>query len=198
MEVKNSYNPQINRHSLRLKDYDYSSAGAYFVTLCTQNRVCLFGQVIDDEIVLNKNGKIVRDEWLRTSEIRHEIVLDEYVVMPNHFHAIILINDCRGDQLVARTDNLQVARTNTNGPKSGSIGAFIAGFKSVITKHVNEIRQTPGVPVWQRNYYEHVIRDEDELKEVRQYILTNPMKWALDRENPEYRGRGDRPVAPTE
>ena len=104
MEVKNSYNPQINRHSLRLKDYDYSSAGAYFVTLCTQNRVCLFGQVIDDEIVLNKNGKIVRDEWLRTSEIRHEIVLDEYVVMPNHFHAIILINDCRGDQPVAPTE----------------------------------------------------------------------------------------------
>jgi REP element-mobilizing transposase RayT len=155
-----------------------------------------FGEIINDEMVLNKNGKIVRDEWLRTSEIRHEIVLDEYVVMPNHFHAIILINDCRGDRPVARTNNLQVTRTpkkpvvpdSPNGPKPGSIGAFVAGFKSVISKHVNEIRQTPGVPVWQRNYYEHVIRDEDELKEVRQYILTNPMKWALDRENPEYRG----------
>ncbi len=176
----NSLGSQMrHRHSLRLKDYDYSSAGAYFITICTQNRECLFGKIINGEVVLNKNGEIVRNEWLRTPEIRHEIGLDEYVVMPNHFHMVVLIDGCRGDR--------PVAPTNTSGPKPESIGAFIAGFKSIIAKHINKIRQTSGIPVWQRNYYEHVIRDESELREIRQYILTNPLKWALDRENPEYR-----------
>jgi putative transposase len=172
------------RHSPRLKTYDYSSSGAYFITLCTLNRECMFGGIIDDRMLLNANGEIVLKEWLKTPEIRREIKLDEYVVMPNHFHAVVFI-DGRGDRPVARPDNQDVVSPGQSRLKPASIGAFVGGFKSSVTVRINEIRQTPNLPVWQRNYYEHVIRNEDELNEIRQYISTNPLKWALDRENPE-------------
>jgi len=174
------------RHSPRLKSFDYSWPGAYFITICTLNRECIFGKIINDEMLLNENGEIVRDEWLRTLEIRHEIKLDEYVVMPNHFHAVVFI-DGRGDRPVARPDDQDFVSQGQSRLKPASIGAFIGGFKSSVTKRINEIRHTPGVSIWQRNYYEHVIRNEDELNEIRQYILTNPLKWALDRENPEFK-----------
>jgi putative transposase len=176
----------LQRHSIRLKYYDYSSAGAYFISICTKNRVCLFGEIRQDKIELNEYGEIARDEWIKSAKIRSEIELDEYVVMPNHFHAIAWINH-EGDRLIGKGDR-PVARTDkAKGPVPQSIGALMAGFKSAVTKHINEIRHTPGVAVWQRNYYEHIIRADDELLEVRQYILANPAKWALDRENPEYR-----------
>jgi REP element-mobilizing transposase RayT len=190
-----------HRQTIRLKDYDYSQAGAYFVTVCTQGRECLFGEITDGNMRLNEYGRIVRGEWLRSAEIRREIELDEWVVMPNHIHAIIAIIDHRrGDRPVAPTrENTQSHRLT--GPRPKSISALLAGFKSAVTKQINQIRRTPSVPVWQRNYYEHIIRNEDELNRIRQYIANNPAQWALDRENPavgEKERRGDRPVTPTD
>ncbi len=189
------------RRSIRLKGYDYSQAGAYFVTVCTQDRECLFGEVTDGSMQLNEYGRIMCEEWLRSAGIRREIELDEYVVMPNHVHAIIAIIDHgRGDRPVAPTrENTQFHRVTRPRPKS--ISALLGGFKSAVTKRINQARGTLGLPVWQRNYYEHIIRSESELARIRQYIANNPAQWALDRENPavvENERRGDRPVAPTD
>ena len=176
-----------SRRSLRLKGYDYSQAGAYFVTICTQNRACLFGHIADGQMVLNEYGKIVRDEWLKSSEIRNEIELDEFVVMPNHFHGIAWIvgvhEKCHNAVLGAH-GRAPLRR------EPRSLGSLTAGFKSAVTKRINEIRRTPGVKLWQRNYYEHVIRDENELNSVREYIINNPAQWDTDRENPDIRADG--------
>ncbi|PIP72247.1 MAG: transposase, partial [Nitrospinae bacterium CG22_combo_CG10-13_8_21_14_all_47_10] len=148
--MKNS--PQRNRRSIRLKGYDYSQAGAYFVTICAQNRECLFGEIADGQMVLNDAGEIIAEEWMKSGEIRDEIELDEWVVMPNHLHAIVMIR--RGDRPVAPT---------SPGPHPKSIGALLAGFKSAATKRINKTRKTPGAKIWQRNYHEHIIRNENEL-----------------------------------
>jgi REP element-mobilizing transposase RayT len=175
------------RRSIRLQGYDYSWDGAYFVTVCAQNRVCLFGDVVDGEMRLNDAGKIVRNEWLRTGDIRSNVELDVFVVMPNHFHAIVCLSNepRRGDRLVAPTirDTVAPTMTGPTGPTPGSIGAILAGFKSITTKRINEMRNTPSAPVWQRNYYEHIIRDGESLNKIREYIVNNPMQWAFDREN---------------
>lgn len=176
-----------NRRSIRLQGYDYSRAGAYFVTVCAQNREYLFGEIADGEMRLNDAGKIVRNEWLRTGDIRSNVELDVFVVMPNHFHAIVCLSNepRRGDRPVAPTIRDMVAPTmaGPTGPTPGSIGAIMAGFKSITTKRINEMRNTPGAPVWQRNYYEHIIRDGESLNKIREYIVNNPMQWAFDREN---------------
>ena len=205
---KMKYNPEIHhRYSIRLKGYDYSLGGAYFVTICTQDRACLFGEVMDGEMRLNEAGRIVRDEWVRSVEIRAEIELDEYVVMPNHFHGIVLITndapECRGDRPVAqdvvpnKTIDNRVPQTKGDrpvaptGPQSKSIGALMAGFKSVVTKRINKMRDTYGTPVWQRNFYEHIIRDEVEFNRIREYVINNPAEWDKDEENPYTWDRGD-------
>lgn len=174
MSTPHNDNPDPHhRRSIRLQGYNYSLPGAYFVTMCVQNRVCLFGEIENGKMVLNEAGRIVYDEWVKSAELRNEIKLDEFVVMPNHLHGIIMITEpaCKGDRRVAPT---------TNGPKPNSIGAMIAGFKSAAAKRINCLRRTPGVPVWQRNYYEHIIRNEDELNRVREYIINNPLNWHLD------------------
>lgn len=179
-----------HRRSIRLPGYDYAAAGAYFITICTQGRECLFGQVADGEMRLNDLGEIVREEWEKSARMRVEIELGEFVVMPNHFHAIVVIRwgDGRGDRPVARTEEKPVARTKNrpdgqkrpNGPDSRSIGALMAGFKSAVTGRINQIRKTPGTPVWQRNYYEHIIRDEQSCENIAAYILNNPRQWEAD------------------
>lgn len=199
-----SYDRDLHhRHSIRLKDYDYSSVGAYFVTICAWQRTCLFGEVVDGEMVLNDSGGIVSDEWVKTATVRINVELDQFVVMPNHLHAILVISDYVGAKPVARPKAPDNTATNTSadlqcqatqrrathrvaptGPGAGTIGAIMAQFKSMATKRINIIRDTPGGPVWQRNYYERVIRDEHELSRAREYIINNPMKWDLDRENP--------------
>jgi putative transposase len=192
-----SASPIQRRRTIRLLGYDYSRAGAYFVTVCTHGRACLFGEITDNEMRLNDAGLVVADEWLKSAAIRNEILVDEWVVMPNHFHGIVIITDGRGadhfqgDQPVAPTIDVS-ARTdggNRAGPPSGSIGALMAGFKSAVTKRINILRGMPGVPIWQRNYHEHIIRDENSLARIRRYIADNPRQWALDRENPEMENR---------
>jgi len=173
------------RRSIRLPGYDYAQNGAYFLTLCTKNREPLFGEIVANGVypnhgfarmVQNEFGAIVASEWLKSAEIRSEIAMGEFVIMPNHFHGIILIR-CRGDRPVAPTGNQP-------GPKPKSVGAFVAGFKSTVTQRINSIRQTPRVPVWQRNYYEHIIRDENDLRKIQKYIQDNPCNWLNDEDNP--------------
>lgn len=189
-----------HRRSIRLPGYDYASAGAYFITVCTHDRECLFGQIVNGEMRLNALGEIVRAEWEKSAAIRAEIELGPYVIMPNHFHAIVMIVDdgrgdplrgqagrCTGDQPVARTEELPIAptdepgtRVRPTGPKPKSIGAIIAGFKSAATTRINQIRNTPAAPVWQRNYYDHIIRDEASYQNIAAYILNNPAQWEQD------------------
>ncbi|MCJ7459754.1 MAG: transposase [candidate division Zixibacteria bacterium] len=170
-----------NRRSIRLKEYDYSQPGAYFVTICVHGFKNILGSIANGEVRLNKYGRVIRDEWLRTMELRPNVLMDEYVVMPNHFHGIIMIID---DTTVGATR--RVAPTTTTKPttlKSNAIGSIIGQIKSASTKRIRKM----GLEYfrWQRNYYEHVIRNEDKLHKIRQYIHTNPLKWHLDRENPE-------------
>jgi DNA-binding Lrp family transcriptional regulator/REP element-mobilizing transposase RayT len=174
-QVTRTEQQRKTRKPTRLAHYDYSQNGAYFITLCTHNRECLFGEIQNGIMVPNNYGKIVIEEWLKSEIIRAEIELDEFVLMPNHIHGILSI-DRRGDR--------QVVLNHASGPKPKSLGSFIAGFKSTVTKQINNIRNKPGIPVWQRNYYEHVVRNEDDLFEIREYIVNNPIKWELDKENP--------------
>jgi len=154
------------RKSLRLAGYDYSRAGAYFVTFATHNMQRLFGEIRDCEVRLNEFGKIASEEWLRAGELREEVKLDEFVIMPDHIHGIIfLLHDS--------------AAIRRSGPKPGSLGAIVGQFKSSTSKRINELRGMPGAPVWHRGYYDHVIRDRSELERFRKYITDNPRKWAL-------------------
>ncbi|GIV55247.1 MAG: hypothetical protein KatS3mg040_0015 [Candidatus Kapaibacterium sp.] len=198
-----TYDPeQHHRRSIRLPGYDYVQAGGYFITICTHDRTNMFGEVVDGEMQVNAVGEVVCEEWFRTAQIRPYVRLydDEFVVMPNHIHGIIwIINDDVGaTRRVAPTRRVahrvgathRVAPTDPpRGPASGSIGAIVGQFKSITTKRINALRGTPGAPVWQRNYYEHIIRTEDALQRIRQYIVTNPLRWLLDRENPDRTGR---------
>lgn len=147
------------------------------MTICAWKRQCAFGDIIDGKPQLCPFGEIVLAEWLRTSQIRPAIMVDAFVVMPNHLHGILIITDYEG--------RVQRATTEAFGkPVSNSISTIVRLFKSTVTKRVNELRRTPDAPVWQRNYYEHIIRDERELKLVREYIVNSPLQWDLDRENP--------------
>jgi putative transposase len=175
--------PDINhyRKSIRLRDFDYSLPGEYFVTICTHNRECIFGEIKGDTMILNTLGVIAKEEWLKTKIIRNEIDLDEFIIMPNHIHGIIIIKD------EPRSCEISVG---THGRASlqrqrRTIGALVAGFKSAATKRINEHRNMPGSAVWQKRYYDHIIRNDKELNNVRDYILNNILKWSGDTENPE-------------
>ena len=186
------------RRSIRLKGYDYTQPGAYFVTICTHQRQPLFGRVVDGNMALNAYGEIVREEWFRTAQVRPyvELFKDEFVVMPNHIHGIIWIvaRDDAPDMThravgaqrrCAPTINTQPRGVTPNNVTPRSLGAIVRGFKSAVTKRINALRGTPGAPVWQRNYYEHIIRDERALDAIRRYIAANPLRWHLDRYNPD-------------
>ncbi len=185
------YDPEKHRrHSIRLKDYDYSTAGAYFVTLCTFNRQCILGEVLDGEVRLNDRGATVQMEWVRSAEIRNEVHLDEFVVMPNHLHGIVLILGNDIQPLVGATGGCPPKgdrRSPLHGPKSRSLASFIAGFKAACTRSINESLASQG-RLWQRNYYEHVISSENALNAIREYIAANPSQWPEDPENPHVIG----------
>jgi len=170
-----------HRRSIRLQHYDYVSPGGYFVTICSYERQCMFGEISDSGMQLNELGKIVQDEWTRTPTVRSNVALDEYVIMPNHIHGIILIHAADENRKGRAHDGAPVQPVRR---KSGSLGSIIAGFKSAATKRINESRKTPGTPVWHRNYYEHVIRSEKDLELIREYIVNNPRKWDEDENNP--------------
>ncbi|MCK9202147.1 MAG: transposase [Gallionella sp.] len=199
-----------HRHSIRLQGYDYSQAGAYFITVCAQDRKCLFGDIADGEMALNGYGCAVQNEWIKTAEIRSGIQLGEFVVMPNHFHGILIIDDdlrrgtaCRAlvdDEVrregMARPEGTKGicagSRTARRAPTErfgqsmpGSLPTIVRAFKSAVTKHINGIRQSPGVSIWQRNYYEHVIRNEADYRQIAEYIIDNPRRWEEDVLHPD-------------
>jgi putative transposase len=163
-----SFDPAIHdRQSIRLTQYDYSQPGSYFITICTQERICFFGDVTDGEMNLNSSGLAINKDWCELSDAFGSISMDSFIIMPNHLHGIININHEGGK----------------------SINHIIKYFKAISTYHYSlGVKQLNWHPypgrLWQRNYYEHIIRTEKSSNEIRQYILNNPIEWHLDKDNP--------------
>ena len=177
------YDPaKHHRRSIRLPGYDYSQAGYYFVTICCYQRQRLFGKIVNGAMQLNQYGEIVENEWIKSAVIRPDIKLDKYIVMPNHFHGIVIINPVGANS----SSPLPLMSIQTRpSMKPRSLSSIMAGFKSAVTKQINIIRNAPGTPVWQRNYYEHIIRNENALNNIRQYIVNNPLSWHIDQLHPD-------------
>ena len=208
------FDPQKHhRRSIRLKGYDYSQAGAYFVTVVAWRRECLFGEIVDGMVKLNRHGHIVRDAWFDLKNHYRHVELEAFVIMPNHVHGIIVLtDDGRGGPSASSGTNLPMGRgesftsgntTLPDGLNSGAVPLqnkqsrpyvkpkprhdlpeIVRAFKSFSAKRINRLRRTDGIPVWQRNYYEHIIRNEREMDNITKYIETNPLRWNDDDENP--------------
>jgi REP element-mobilizing transposase RayT len=176
------------RRSIRLPAYDYTRLGSYFVTICARDGECLFGKIIKNRMALSEMGQIVADCWHQIPAHFPHVELDVFVVMPNHVHGILMIVRATHASPLPQT---QTSSLRPCGPRKGSLGAIVGSFKSAVTRHINQSRNTSGNSVWQRNYYEHAIRNEIALNRIRDYIQTNPTRWALDRENPNRRGPDD-------
>ena len=176
----------FHRRSLRLRGFNYSSEGAYFVTICTQNRECLFGGVVDGEMRLNDVGRVVQIVWNGLSERFPNVELDAFVVMPNHVHGILVIVGA-GQALPVKG----AASSAPTGSVSSTLMKLLRTFKSISAIQVNRLLSSSGQPFWQRNYYEHIIRNEESLNRIREYIATNPLRWELDRENPRRKGEDE-------
>ena len=178
------------RRSVRLKAYDYSQPGACFLTICARDGEPLFGGIENGRMQLNALGEIAKQEWVRPAVVRSNVALDDFAVIPNHLHGIVVLVDSNLPGPVFRRGD-SASRPymphQPHGPSPNSVGAIVGQFKSLTAKRINAVRETPGARVWQRNYYEHVIRNEDELHRVRQYIVDNPAQWDLDEYNPDRR-----------
>ena len=187
-------NGQRQRRSIRLQGYDYSQSGVYYVTVCTRERQCLFGAVMDGQMQLNAAGQILQSVWESLPQFYEGVESDAFVVMPNHVHGIIIIRAAVGAIHESPLRSASSTPSRILDRRRMLLSKIIGRFKMVSAKQINVQRDTPGVPVWQRNYYEHVIRDEETLRRIRQYIADNPAQWEFDRENPAAlapQGRGD-------
>lgn len=179
------YNPEIHhRRSIRLNNFDYTATGAYFVTICAFDRECLFGGISNGEMTLNEFGHIVHGCWMETTDHFPNTVMDVFVVMPNHVHGIIFIR--MFDKMTVSEGTTCRAPTfeSFGAPVAGSMATIVRSFKSAATKRINQIRNNPGTTVWQRGFFEHVIRNEKELNTIRCYIEENPTNWCQDTNNP--------------
>lgn len=177
------------RRLIRLRQYDYGQAGAYFVTTCTHERICLFGEVASATMQLNRAGTIVRDCWRAIPDHFAGVELDEFVVMPNHVHGIIIIMDPVGATHASPLPiHASPLPSRSAGPTRRSIGAIVGSFKAAASNRINRMRSTPGASVWQRNYHEHVIRNPESLERLRSYISGNPACWPGDPDNPHAAG----------
>jgi putative transposase len=165
--------------SVRFPHYDYSSIGTYFLTLCAHEHQCLLGEIADGIMSLSDYGRIVEREWCRTSEIRPELRLGDFVAMPNHIHGIVHIVENDGAHCRAALPEVYSRGTREREPHS--ISSFVAGFKAYTTKLANGIRATPGARLWQPNYFEHVIRNDKQLERACRYIQDNPRRWEHDK-----------------
>jgi putative transposase len=172
--MERNQKPLVRRLS-RLKEYDYSRPGGYFITICTKNRSCLFGVVDNDRVILNQYGEIIQISWLTLPEHYHNVELDVFVIMPNHIHGIIWLTDVGAGLKPAPT----VPACHCH-----PLPEIVRGFKTFSSRKINQLRNMSGTALWQRNYYEHVIRRDESLEKIREYIETNPLRWALDKENP--------------
>jgi putative transposase len=171
-------NYRNNRRSIRLPEYDYSQPGAYFVTLVTRERECLFGEIKNDVIFLSEAGRIVWEVWNSLPARYAQIALGTAVVMPNHFHGIVIINETTGVGVIHELPLHQQRRRMT-------LPLVIGYFKMNSAKRINEILGSPGISIWQRNYYEHILGDDDEYQRIHLYIKANVDNWITDDENPE-------------
>ncbi len=197
-----SYNPAIHhRRSIRLKGYDYSQKGLYCVTICCQDRICRFGDVINGEMVMNEHGKVAFNEWMKLSERFSNFELDVFQIMPNHMHGIVLLTNVGATLAVVPNKNDQSndvgaansgdSKNNDDMKKAGAspaptISDIIGAYKSLVSNGCLDIykskNETMG-KLWQRNYWEHIIRNEREYERVSAYIVNNPIKWADDKLN---------------
>lgn len=168
------------RKSIRLSGYDYSRPGAYFVTICVKDHTHLFGSIQNSIMRENEFWKIVRECWDVLPRHYPSVKLDAFVIMPDHIHGIVVIVD-DGNTVGA---GLKPAPTNTtNTPKRHGLPEIIRALKTFSARRINEICKSSGIPVWQRNYYEHIIRTEPALRQIRRYIEENPANWRKDADN---------------
>jgi putative transposase len=191
MNTEPKFNPQTHhRRTIRLAHYDYTRNGAYFITICTHRKCNLFGEIVGDdpscsEMVLNVAGANAERCWVQIPSHFPYVEIDEYVIMPNHVHGIIIITDGgrRGTACRAPTND-SIERFSK--PIAGSIPTIIRSYKSAVTRTINEVNRVSGVSIWQRNYYEHVIHNDNDLYDIRKYIRDNPLSWTNDEYNPAY------------
>jgi putative transposase len=161
----------------RLRWHDYSAAATYFVTMNVFRREPLFGSVRAESIVLTEFGSIAEEEWLRCKQLRLEIDLGPFVIMPDHLHGVVTIGPPVMTSRRITTQGSKPQRALYRPPRS--LGALVAGFKSSTTRRINVLRRSPGATVWQRNYHEHVVRNDKELAAITEYIVGNPLRAAL-------------------
>lgn len=183
-----------HRRSIRLKGYDYTQVGAYFVTICTWQREILFGDIVNNQMRLSRYGEVVHFNWHYLPKRYPHVKLDAFIIMPNHVHGIIClteenINNVRG--VAAGLDkninfSVKPAPAKSTAKRHG-LPEIIRGFKTFSALRINQLRCITGVPVWQRNYYEHIIRHEESLEKIRQYIINNPSSWQQDELNGDRR-----------
>ena len=163
------YTPErYRRHSIRLRAHDYGRGSAIFITICTYNREPFLAEIVDNQIRLNALGRAAEQCWTGIPDHFSAASIDQFVVMPNHLHGILLIRPAPGDGNGERSHQRNL------------LGGIIGSFKSAASKRINAVRDTPGSPVWQRNYYDHVIRDDQELDRIQHYIMRNPLAWHDD------------------
>jgi len=178
-----NYDPKKhNRKTMRLKEFDYSNPGAYFVTIVTHDRACLFGAIQNNEMCLNQFGQVVYHTWSDLPKHYKQVDLGAFCIMPNHVHGIIILND---NIVQAGRCGWQKNLAYSSRPTPSTVPLFevLRAFKSFSAKHINTKRKMVGTPVWQRNYYEHIIRDEDDFQRIQFYIENNPANWNSDDEN---------------
>ncbi len=177
-----------HRKSIRLQEFDYSQPGGYFVTLCTHEKVCVFGDVVEDEVRLSSIGIIAKRCWDEIPKHFPMAELDEYIVMPNHIHGIIVLNDHGRDGQLNGMNNtvgveyIQPLPTNFQHVISNSLGSIVRSYKAAVSRECR--KQNIYDFSWQRNYYDHIIRDGKDLDRICEYIIENPIKWYLDENNP--------------
>ncbi len=195
------YNNKFRIESTRLQEWDYRNAGVYYITICTQNREYYFGEIFNDKIQLSSVGIIANILWYETINHFNNVALDEFVVMPNHIHGILILNndkndiggidediddDCRDVACNISTETTEMALGEKNefmskiSPKSGSVGRIIGSYKSAVTKYAHKL----GFDfAWQSRFYEHIIRNEKSLQKIQDYIINNPKNWENDKLN---------------
>jgi REP element-mobilizing transposase RayT len=179
------HNPILlpHRKQLRLRGYDYAFPGVYFVTICSAGKLAVFGAVSGEKIVLSPAGEIVRSEWIALAERFAGLLLDEFVIMPNHLHGVLAFVGRAGGASLGPTGGASPAPEGGASP-SPTLFAVMGAFKSISTIKVNKLLGRRGVPLWQRSYYEHIVRTGEDLRKIQRYILENPLIWSLDPENP--------------
>jgi putative transposase len=182
-----SYDPELHRRrSIRLQGYDYASRGAYFITICTQGGACLLGEIVGAEMQLNAWGHLIDQCWRAIPDHFPQVELDAFTIMPNHVHGVfVIVGGAEGDACIAPTvsgtENAPHASTTL---RRGSVGVIVGSFKSACTRQINALPGSSGVGVWQRGYWEHVIRNEASLQQIRDYIDGNAARWIEDQLHP--------------